>query len=112
MPRSAPTRCTVCRRELATRRGRCDEHQRKAWENTSKRNQLIDKGRWLVVQADHLRIEPTCRFCGADHDLTVDHIWEIADGGALYDHDNLQTLCAPCHDGKTEAAADYRRRHR
>lgn len=112
MPTSAPTRCTICRRNLATNRGRCDEHQRRAWENTSRRNQLIDKGQWLIVQAAHLAQEPTCRWCGTDQNLTVDHVWEISDGGALYDHDNLQTLCEGCHDQKTEAAADYRRRHK
>lgn len=38
----------------------------------------------------------------------VDHIIELADGGADADH-NLQALNADCHDRKTKAAAAARR---
>ena len=30
----------------------------------------------------------------------VDHIIPIAEGGALYDLENLQSLCAACHNKK------------
>lgn len=33
----------------------------------------------------------------------VDHIHELADGGTDADA-NLQSICGPCHDAKTEAA--------
>lgn len=102
MPRAAPTRCTQRCGKLATANGRCDDHQRKAWENTSKRNQLLDKTKWAQTAADHLELEPACRVCGSTHRLRVDHIREIADGGELYDHSNLQTLCED-HDAEKTA---------
>ncbi len=101
MPSSAPSRCTRRCGRLATHAGRCDEHQRRAWENTSKRNQLIDKGRWKRVADKHLQHETTCRVCGTDADLQVDHITEVTDGGSLYDEFNLQTLCEAHHEEKT-----------
>lgn len=40
-----------------------------------------------------------CRYCGATHDLTVDHILAIANGGGD-DLGNLQLLCRPCNSRK------------
>ena len=110
MPKSAPTRCTTpaCGR-IATKRGRCDEHEARAWERTSRRNLELDKATWNRTQREHLRMEPSCRACGTDQALTVDHITEVADGGALYDHGNLQTLCDDCHTIKSQLAAAARR---
>jgi 5-methylcytosine-specific restriction endonuclease McrA len=31
----------------------------------------------------------------------VDHITPLADGGAPFDHENLQPLCASCHNRKS-----------
>lgn len=43
-----------------------------------------------------------CVKCGnKDGRLYVDHIIERKDGGADFDHENLETLCAPCHGLKT-----------
>ena len=36
--------------------------------------------------------------------LFVDHIVELADGGAAYDQSNLQPLCGACHTRKTHRA--------
>ena len=33
--------------------------------------------------------------------LHVDHTQPIAEGGALYDLENLSTKCAKCHEAKT-----------
>ncbi len=35
--------------------------------------------------------------------LEVDHIVEVARGGASLDYLNLQTVCRPCHRTKTRA---------
>jgi 5-methylcytosine-specific restriction endonuclease McrA len=43
--------------------------------------------------------------------LYVDHIIERKDGGPDFDHDNLETLCAPCH-GKKGAGERVRRGQR
>ncbi|HEV2317590.1 MAG TPA: HNH endonuclease signature motif containing protein [Thermoplasmata archaeon] len=46
----------------------------------------------------------TCQRCHARRrrrELEVDHILEIARGGASLDYANLQTLCRACHRDKT-----------
>jgi len=53
-----------------------------------------------------LRDRYTCRLCGTRRrarDLDVDHILEIARGGAALEYSNLQTVCRPCHQKKTRA---------
>lgn len=104
MPQSPPTRCGQpgCGRLVATG-SRCEDHRRRAWENTSRRNQLIDKGRWARTARAHLRREPGCRVCGSTLDVQVDHVLEISDSGALYDDENCQTLCPVHHEAKTAA---------
>lgn len=48
-----------------------------------------------------------CQVCMRAGRLTlardVDHVRELADGGADADG-NLQAICRPCHEAKTEAA--------
>lgn len=46
-----------------------------------------------------------CVMCGKvigikPNDHAIDHIIEIADGGSHYDKNNLQSLCASCHNKK------------
>jgi 5-methylcytosine-specific restriction endonuclease McrA len=51
-----------------------------------------------------LRDRYTCRLCGVRHrarELDVDHIIEIARGGAALEYSNLQTVCRTCHRRKT-----------
>jgi 5-methylcytosine-specific restriction endonuclease McrA len=53
-----------------------------------------------------LRDRYTCRLCGIRHrarELDVDHIVEIARGGAALEYSNLQTVCRTCHSRKTRA---------
>lgn len=66
--------------------------------------------RRTVLARDRYR----CVLCGAcdpDHGplLEVDHIVELADGGAFHDLANLRTLCIPCHKSKTREARRARR---
>jgi HNH endonuclease len=59
-----------------------------------------DAARVVVFRRDRY----TCRACGRRgrrRDLEVDHIVEIARGGASLQYDNLQTLCRACHRAKT-----------
>ncbi|UXE04804.1 HNH endonuclease [Arthrobacter phage Shambre1] len=104
MPRAAQSRCTRRCGKYATKDGRCDDHQRQPWENTSKRNQVLDRKLWERAKKHHLTLEPGCRVCGSTHNVVVDHITEIADGGAPYDDSNLQTLCG-AHDTEKTALA-------
>lgn len=41
--------------------------------------------------------------------LQADHIIEVADGGDMWDENNLQTLCLRCHRKKTAASTKKRR---
>ncbi len=53
-----------------------------------------------------LRDRYTCRVCGVRRrarELEVDHILEIARGGAALEYSNLQTVCRACHRSKTKA---------
>ncbi|MCI4341093.1 MAG: HNH endonuclease [Thermoplasmata archaeon] len=89
--------CVECGRALASRRTpycsrgcRWRFHGRYFW----------DAARRVVLRRDRY----TCRSCGIrarQSALEVDHIQEIANGGAPLDYDNLQTLCRPCHRAKT-----------
>jgi 5-methylcytosine-specific restriction protein A len=67
---------------------------------------------WQRVRAERLRVEPSCRPCRAEGKTTpaseVDHIVSIADGGALLDINNTQSLCHDHHADKS--AADRARR--
>jgi 5-methylcytosine-specific restriction endonuclease McrA len=59
----------------------------------------------------HLGLEPECVQCGSTDQLEVDHIIEVADGGSLYDHANLQTLCHQHHEEKSKGMGRHRRTH-
>ena len=61
-----------------------------------------DSARIYVKRRDRY----TCASCHRRYrsrDLDVDHIVEIARGGAALEYSNLQTLCRPCHRIKTSA---------
>jgi len=53
-----------------------------------------------------LRDRYTCQICRVRRrarQLDVDHIVEIARGGAALEYSNLQTVCRDCHRAKTRA---------
>jgi len=61
-----------------------------------------DSARSYVMLRDRYR----CQICGTRHrarELDVDHIVEIARGGAALEYSNLQTVCRQCHRAKTRA---------
>lgn len=101
MPTRPQGRCTKpgCTAK-AIRDGRCAQHPR-IWEQPSQHTTQINRTQWEHArQAALTRDQHTCQACGAKA-TEVDHIWEIADGGALYDLNNLQSLCFDCHKAKT-----------
>jgi HNH endonuclease len=64
--------------------------------------------KWRRVRKEALaRDQAICRHCGQPA-TEVDHRVELIDGGAPFDLDNLQSLCAACHDSKSSEAR-YRR---
>ncbi|MEU1284919.1 HNH endonuclease signature motif containing protein [Kitasatospora sp. NPDC005856] len=116
MPTAPPSRCgdPACR-ELATNRGRCDEHQPPPWAGrTNKaRRYRISSGRWRALKARVDRRDNGCCYrCGTeptdDPDqpgFELDHITPVAEGGATEDLDNLGLICPPCHQAKSKAEA-------
>lgn len=61
--------------------------------------------RWKQTRALKLELNPLCEECETLKNVTpatvVDHIEPILEGGAPYDMDNLQSLCASHHNRKT-----------
>lgn len=110
MPTRAPSRCNEpgCY-EIATLRGRCEEHQRKPWQG---RPSFVDQygmttGEWSALRRVILaRDGYVCRGCGLPGADTVDHIIPVSEGGSPRDPANLQALHEdPCHAEKSKAEA-------
>jgi 5-methylcytosine-specific restriction protein A len=61
--------------------------------------------RWQRVRKHQLMRESLCRVCTAKGQVTaareVDHIKTITNGGAVWDPNNLQSLCTIHHTIKT-----------
>ena len=119
MPTRAPSACRRPGCPGLVRNGVCSRcgplRKMAAAEHDERRGTAAERGydaRWVKVRLLHLSSEPLCRLCAAQGRVTaadlVDHIVPIADGGAVLDEDNLQSLCRRCHDAKT--AEDLARR--
>lgn len=105
MPVAAPKPCAVCGVLVRDGTNRCPAHPRQAW--VQKASYTRTSGRKLQRQrADLFSREPYCRACYSQGLLVLacirDHIKPLAEGGTD-DDDNVQPLCKPCSDSKTEA---------
>lgn len=96
----------------------CPAHQpdktaQKVYDQARPEAKFYHSARWKRLRAWFLRRHPLCEMCLKDGRVTpskvVDHIQEIADGGARYDTDNLQALCIACHNSKTAAEKQKRK---
>jgi len=69
---------------------------------------IYNSSAWKKIRKLKLSLNPLCELCSASGRITaaamVDHVKEIKDGGKVYDLDNLQALCWPCHAAKTARA--------
>ena len=92
-------RCVECGKELPSHRSPyCSRTCRWRFHG----HYFWDSARSYVM----LRDRYTCRLCGTRHqarELDVDHIVEIALGGAALEYSNLETVCRTCHRAKTRA---------
>ena len=80
--------------------GYLTERGEDAWMNLLETNPVDGSVRYQVLVRDR-----TCRLCGAGRDeavLEVDHIVPRSRGGSN-DPDNLQVLCRPCNQGKSNS---------
>ena len=109
MPSRSRTPCSKpgCRALIPVGSGGLCEDCRKAKHrdyNKRQRDQdaqgFYNSGRWRKVRLMKLKQDPLCEICRPEIVLgtTVHHIKEIKDGGDPYDIDNLQTVCASCHN--------------
>jgi 5-methylcytosine-specific restriction endonuclease McrA len=92
-------RCVACSQALATRR---TPYCSRLCQWRFQGGYFWDAARTYAIHRDRF----TCRACGRRcrvAQLEVDHIVEIARGGAPLDPANLQTLCRGCHREKTRA---------
>ena len=71
--------------------------------------------RWARYARRYLRQHPLCAVCQADGyteaAVLVDHIRPLALGGSMWEPDNHQGLCVPCHARKTGGERKARRRN-
>ena len=78
-----------------------ESHKRRLKPNS----ELYNGTRWRVLAMRHKMANPICVQCEANGMVTpvqvTDHIVPINEGGAMYDWDNLQSLCTQCHNSKS-----------
>lgn len=90
--------------------------ERKAWSHGKQTTTQRGYG-WQHQKARErlFKRDPLCRECSKHGIATVatvaDHIINLAAGGTQSD-DNLQPLCAPCHQAKTLREAQQARQRR
>lgn len=68
---------------------------------------LYGTKKWRVRSRAYLVRHPYCVKCGRMA-TEVDHVTPVEDGGGMWDEDNWQSMCHPCHSRKTNQ--DVRRR--
>lgn len=88
----------------------CEKHcKQMGFSYSGKRSSSAQRGyghRWRKVRARYLNKHPLCVRCMTNGRYTmatvVDHIQpHRGDPVLMWDEDNFQALCKPCHDWKT-----------
>jgi len=108
MPSAAPRPCTHagCGKLVRDGSGRCEAHPVKVWAKKDNSPARVTGRRLQKLRADLFRRQPLCVLCRARGLVTPatqrDHIVPLFDGGADEDS-NVQALCRPCHDEKSQA---------
>ena len=108
MPIAAPRPCTHpgCGVLVRDGSGRCAKHPKPQWSKPATATKRITGRKLQAMRADLFARDPLCAECKQQGRVTLatqrDHIKSLAEGGADAD-DNVQGLCAPCHDAKSKA---------
>lgn len=110
MPSRIPRACRKigCAKTTTDRSGYCPDHINTGWDthqNGKSRHERgygvsWDKLRPVILKRDRYLCQECKRSGRAVPATTVDHIKPKARGGTD-DHDNLESLCWPCHKAKT-----------
>lgn len=128
MPRRAPTPCREqrCPNLVDSKVGFCKDHiraheaamarksrsrhrtynkHRSTTPEEAELQRFYRTGAWRRVRNDYITRSPLCEHCAQGGRVMVgtivDHIAERRDGGDSFDQKNMQTLCASCHQLKT-----------
>ena len=109
-----------CNNIALTNNYRCERHvvaytPKKRYDHHYHQGKHIySSTRWVKLRQQFIRHNPLCLHCFNRGIYTpaymVDHIVEIEDGGEIWDIDNLQSLCNPCHNTKTGTETKRRSR--
>lgn len=80
------------------------ECKESSW-SVSDNYKIYNGTKWRSLALAHKRQNPLCAVCLERGIVTpvavTDHVKAIKDGGRIYDWENLQSLCKPCHMDKT-----------
>lgn len=112
MPNKPARPCNVpnCPNLVRGRVGYCPEHIHESpsgWAAKKDRShqKIYHTARWRRTSEQYRKEHPICIECKENGLIeqvdVVDHIVPIQNGGAVFDWDNLQSLCNSCHNSKT-----------
>ena len=110
MPMAAPRPCTHvgCTALVSDGSGRCELHPRPQWNKTAQTVKRITGRKLQAMRAQLFKEQPLCAHCLPKGFITQatqrDHIKPLAEGGTDTP-DNVQALCAACHQVKSSAEA-------
>lgn len=108
MPIAAPRPCTHpgCGVLVRDGSGRCAKHPKPQWSKPATATKRITGRKLQAMRADLFARDPLCAECKQQGRVTLatqrDHIKSLAEGGTDTD-DNVQGLCADCHEAKSKA---------
>lgn len=108
MPAAAPRPCTHpgCGLLVRDGSGRCDKHPKPAWAKKPTAAKRITGRKLQRLRAELFERAPLCAECQRAGRVTLatqrDHIVPLEEGGQDA-ADNVQGLCAACHEVKSQA---------
>ena len=108
MPAAAPRPCTHpgCGVLVRDGSGRCSRHPKPAWSKKPTAAKRVTGRKLQRLRAELFARRPLCAECQRQGRVILatqrDHIVPLEEGGQDHE-DNVQGLCAPCHDTKSAA---------
>ena len=98
---------------VATARGRCDQHRKQLERERSARRRTGDRtaaairtyhsAKWINTRDAILTRDPICKVCDNRLSEQVDHITPLSRGGAEYAPTNLRGICVPATRSRAPA---------
>ena len=98
---------------------RCGKRQKTGWDRSKQRGTRQQRGygrRWEKLRKRKLEVDPLCLECQRNgYTMTATQVHHIVPfhgptDPLLYDWDNLESICGPCHVRKSAEAGGSRRK--